>query len=50
MPEQSKVAEWKPLSITLEGEKLEIIGPVQGDDAVNSFVWIPSLKAVVAGA
>jgi glyoxylase-like metal-dependent hydrolase (beta-lactamase superfamily II) len=36
-------------SITLEGEKLEIIGPVQGDDAVNSFVWIPSLKAVVAG-
>jgi glyoxylase-like metal-dependent hydrolase (beta-lactamase superfamily II) len=36
-------------SITLEGEKLEIVGPVQGDDAVNSFVWIPSLKAVVAG-
>jgi glyoxylase-like metal-dependent hydrolase (beta-lactamase superfamily II) len=36
-------------SITLEGEKLEIIGPVQGDDAVNSFVWIPSLKTVVAG-
>ncbi len=36
-------------SITLEGEQLEIVGPVQGDDAVNSFVWIPSLKAVVAG-
>ena len=36
-------------SISLEGEKLEIVGPVQGDDAVNSFVWIPSLKAVVAG-
>src|SRR5437867_9174038 len=36
-------------SITLEGEKLEIVGPVQGDDAVNSFVWIPSLKAVVTG-
>jgi len=36
-------------SITLEGEKLEIVGPVQGDDAVNSFVWVPSLKAVVAG-
>src|SRR5881296_1054942 len=36
-------------SITLGGEKLEIVGPVQGDDAVNSFVWIPSLKAVVAG-
>ena len=36
-------------SISLEGEKLEIVGPVQGDDAVNSFVWIPSLKAVVTG-
>ena len=36
-------------TITLEDEKLEIIGPVQGDDAVNSFVWVPSLKAVVAG-
>jgi glyoxylase-like metal-dependent hydrolase (beta-lactamase superfamily II) len=36
-------------SITLEGEKLEIVGPVQGDDAVNSFVWIPSLKTVVTG-
>ena len=36
-------------SIMLEGEKLEIVGPVQGDDVENSFVWIPSLKAVVAG-
>ncbi len=36
-------------SITLEGEQIEIVGPVQGDDAVNSFLWIPSLKAVVAG-
>jgi glyoxylase-like metal-dependent hydrolase (beta-lactamase superfamily II) len=36
-------------SITLEGEKLEIVGPVHGDDAVNSYVWIPSLRAVVAG-
>jgi glyoxylase-like metal-dependent hydrolase (beta-lactamase superfamily II) len=36
-------------AITLEGQTLEIVGPVQGDDDVNSFVWIPSLKAVVAG-
>ena len=36
-------------SITLEGQAVDIVGPVQGDDDVNSFVWIPSLKAVVAG-
>lgn len=36
-------------AITLEGQTLEIVGPVQGDDAGNSFVWIPSLRAVVAG-
>jgi glyoxylase-like metal-dependent hydrolase (beta-lactamase superfamily II) len=36
-------------SIILEGQTLEIVGPVQGDDEVNSFVWIPSLKTVVAG-
>ena len=36
-------------TITLDGESLEVVGPVQGDDAYNSFVWIPSLRAVVAG-
>lgn len=36
-------------SITLEGQRLEIVGPVQGDDAENSYVWIPSLRAVVTG-
>jgi glyoxylase-like metal-dependent hydrolase (beta-lactamase superfamily II) len=36
-------------SIDLEGEKLEIVGPIQGDAADNSYVWIPSLRAVVAG-
>ncbi len=36
-------------ALTLEGEKLEVVGAVQGDDAHNSFVWIPSAKAVVAG-
>lgn len=36
-------------TITLEGETLQLVGPVQGDDAQNSYVWIPSLRAVVAG-
>ncbi len=36
-------------TIMLEGQALEIVGPVAGDDALNSYVWIPSLKAVVAG-
>jgi glyoxylase-like metal-dependent hydrolase (beta-lactamase superfamily II) len=36
-------------AITLEGQQLEIVGPVQGDDAENSYVWIPSLRAVVTG-
>jgi glyoxylase-like metal-dependent hydrolase (beta-lactamase superfamily II) len=36
-------------SLTLEGHALEIRGPVQGDDAASSYVWIPSLKTVVTG-
>jgi glyoxylase-like metal-dependent hydrolase (beta-lactamase superfamily II) len=36
-------------SLTLEGETLEIVGGVQGDGPGNSYVWIPSLDAVVAG-
>jgi glyoxylase-like metal-dependent hydrolase (beta-lactamase superfamily II) len=37
-------------TLTLEGETLQIFGPFQGDTpGDNSFVWIPSLKAVVAG-
>jgi glyoxylase-like metal-dependent hydrolase (beta-lactamase superfamily II) len=36
-------------SIELEGEKLEIVGDVQGDEAGNSYVWIPSLSTVVTG-
>ena len=36
--------------LTLEGETLQIFGPLQGDSAGdNSFVWIPSIKAVVGG-
>lgn len=36
-------------SLDLEGEKLEIIGGLQGDAPDNSFVWIPTLSTVVAG-
>jgi glyoxylase-like metal-dependent hydrolase (beta-lactamase superfamily II) len=36
-------------TLELEGEKLEIVGGLQGDSTDNSYVWIPSLRAVVAG-
>jgi glyoxylase-like metal-dependent hydrolase (beta-lactamase superfamily II) len=37
-------------TLTLEGEPLQIFGPLQGDSAGdNSFVWIPSLHAIVGG-
>lgn len=36
-------------AILLEGQKLEIHGPVQGDDTHNSYVYIPSIRTVVAG-
>ena len=35
--------------LTLEGEQFPVTGGVQGDGPVNSFVYIPSLKAVIAG-
>lgn len=35
--------------LTLEGQTLEIHGGVQGDAADNSYVWIPSIRTVVAG-
>ncbi|HEX7702441.1 MAG TPA: hypothetical protein VF403_16995, partial [Kofleriaceae bacterium] len=34
---------------TLEGQTLEIHGGMQGDEAQCSYVWIPSIKTVVAG-
>lgn len=39
----------KGTTITLEGQALEIKGPVQGDSADNTYVWIPSTKTVIAG-
>jgi glyoxylase-like metal-dependent hydrolase (beta-lactamase superfamily II) len=36
-------------SINLEGETLQIVGNVQGDAEHNSYVWIPSLQAIITG-
>ena len=37
-------------ALTLEGEEFPITGGVQGSDGPgNSFVWVPSLKAVITG-
>ena len=36
-------------SLTLEGETLEVVGGVTGDGPNNSYIWIPSLRAVIAG-
>jgi glyoxylase-like metal-dependent hydrolase (beta-lactamase superfamily II) len=41
-----------PLSgktLALDGHTIEVIGPVQGDVANNTMLWIPALKAVIAG-
>lgn len=39
----------KLTSFTLEGQTIEIHGPLQGDAPDNSYVWIPSTKTVIAG-
>lgn len=39
----------KEKALTLDGEKLEIVGPVQGDDGKNTYVWIPTAKTLIAG-
>jgi glyoxylase-like metal-dependent hydrolase (beta-lactamase superfamily II) len=36
-------------TLTLEGETLQVVGGVTGDGPNNSYVWIPSLRAVIAG-
>ena len=37
-------------ALTLEGEQFPVTGPVPGSDgAGNSYVYIPSLKAVITG-
>ena len=36
-------------TLTLEGQTIEVKGPTQGDDAMGTYLWIPSIKTVVAG-
>jgi glyoxylase-like metal-dependent hydrolase (beta-lactamase superfamily II) len=36
-------------SLELEGEKLEVVGGLQGDETENSYVWLPSIGTVIAG-
>ena len=36
-------------TIDLEGNALEIIGPMQGDSPDNSMVWIPAIRTLIAG-
>jgi glyoxylase-like metal-dependent hydrolase (beta-lactamase superfamily II) len=36
-------------SLALEGHAIEIIGPVQGDVANNTMLWVPALQALIAG-
>jgi glyoxylase-like metal-dependent hydrolase (beta-lactamase superfamily II) len=35
--------------LVLEGQTLEIRGPVQGDSPDNTYVWIPSTKTAITG-
>jgi len=35
--------------LNLEGEALQVVGGVTGDGPNNSYIWIPSMRAVIAG-
>jgi glyoxylase-like metal-dependent hydrolase (beta-lactamase superfamily II) len=49
-PEPVLPAELATPVLTLEGQELPITGGVQGADGPgNSFVWVPSLRAVITG-
>ena len=49
-PEPVLPAELSAPVLTLEGEEFPITGGVQGADGPgNSFVWVPSLRAVITG-
>ncbi len=39
----------KGATLSLEGQTLELHAETQGDSADNTYVWIPSLKTVIAG-
>ena len=35
--------------VELEGHRIEVLGPMQGDHVHSTAVWIPDLKALIAG-
>jgi glyoxylase-like metal-dependent hydrolase (beta-lactamase superfamily II) len=39
----------KGKTLSVDGETLEVNGPVQGDDETNSYVWIPGSKTLITG-
>lgn len=39
----------KAATLTLEGQTIELRGPMQGDTGDSTYVWIPSTKTVIAG-
>ncbi len=50
VPSRSHLEELSVPYLTLEGERFPVTGPVPGSDgAGNSFVYVPSLKAVITG-
>jgi glyoxylase-like metal-dependent hydrolase (beta-lactamase superfamily II) len=36
-------------TLDIDGQKVEIVGGLQGDDEDNSYVWIPSLRTAITG-
>jgi glyoxylase-like metal-dependent hydrolase (beta-lactamase superfamily II) len=34
--------------LLLEGERIELLGPMQGDHAANTVLWVPAIKALFA--
>jgi len=36
-------------ALNLEGHALQVVGGVTGDGPNNSYIWIPSMRAVIAG-
>jgi glyoxylase-like metal-dependent hydrolase (beta-lactamase superfamily II) len=36
-------------TLALEGHRIEIVGPLQGDAPNNTMLWIPRLKAAITG-
>ena len=40
---------WEQPSFPLEGQELQILGPMQGDHAHATAIYVPSIKALIAG-